>query len=246
MEILVFDSYDQMSTAAANKIVEQLQAVKEPVFCPASGDSPVGIYKALVRQHNEKKIDVSNWYFLGLDEWIGLDKYDQGSCRHMLDRDLFNDLKIHEDRICFFEGKTNDPEKECDRIDKFIINRKGIDVAVLGLGMNGHVGMNEPGTSPFSKTHVADLDPMTKEVGQKYFTTPQQLSKGITLGIATLMKARHLVLVVSGKKKAAILQRVMEGDISEQVPATWLRNHPDCTLYADADAASLLNSYDSW
>ena len=240
MEIIVFDSYDQMSAAAADKIIEQLQAVKEPVFCPASGDSPAGIFKALIRQHKEKKIDISNWYFLGLDEWVGLDKYDQGSCRYMLDRDLFNDLGVHEDHICFFEGKTTDPGKECDRIDEFITKRKGIDVALLGLGMNGHVGMNEPGTSPFSATHVADLAPSTKEVGQKYFTAPQHLSKGITLGIATLMKARRLVLVVSGKKKAAILQRVIEGDISEQVPATWLRNHLDCTLYADADAAGLL------
>jgi glucosamine-6-phosphate isomerase len=238
MQVSVFDTYDLMSATIADNIIERLQHVKEPVFCAASGESPTGLYRELIRRHNENRLTVSDWFFLGLDEWMGLGKNDQGSCRNMLDRDLFNPLSVEENRIYFFDGKTNDGGAECGRIEKFIEQKGGIDIAVLGLGMNGHIGMNEPGTSPNSLSHVTVLDAVTKQVGQKYFTKPQQLSEGITLGIATLMKANHIALIVSGQKKAAIVQRVVDGEISEEVPATWLRNHPDCTLYIDAAAAS--------
>ena len=242
MQISVFDSYESMSLKLAQDIIDRLKPISRPVFCVASGESPTGLYRELIKRHQEKQLDVSDWFFLGLDEWIGLDKNDEGSCRNMLERDLFLPLQVKEDHICFFDGKTNDPVRECRRVEEFIAGKGQVDLAVLGLGMNGHVGMNEPGTSPDILSHIAVLDLVTKQVGQKYFTKPRQLNEGITLGIGTLMRTKHLSLVVNGQKKAKIAERVIRGEIGKEVPATWLRNHPDFTIYMDADAAGALYS----
>jgi galactosamine-6-phosphate isomerase len=241
MKILISDSYESMSKNASDDVIQKLQSTEQPLFCVASGESPNGLYKELVDRHHQKLLDVSGWYFLGLDEWVDLDKNDQGSCRYVLDRHLFDPLKVKEERICFFNGKFCDPVSECERVEEFIRLNGPIDLAVLGLGMNGHVGLNEPGVSPFLRCHVSKIDEMTRMVGQKYFTHPQLLSKGITLGIATLMEAKHLILLISGVKKAAITQRVLKQEISNDLPASLLRNHPDFTVYLDKGAASHLD-----
>ena len=128
----------------------------------------------------------SDWYFLSLDEWVGMNGEDEGSCRFHLNNQLFNPLNVKEDHIGFFDGQEKDLERECDKIENFITGHGGIDIAILGLGMNGHVGMNEPGTSLSLRSHVTELDSLTKKIGQKYFKKEQELSKGITLGLATL------------------------------------------------------------
>jgi galactosamine-6-phosphate isomerase len=200
--------------------------------------------KAYIRNGNVSKlrkiINVHNWNFLGLDEWIGLGKTDEGSCRFMLNRDLFQPLDIGPEKICCFDGVTTNTTAECDRIENYIRQHTAIDVAVLGLGMNGHIGLNEPGTSPSLRSHVSEIHPVTKEVGQKYFSSPQHLHRGITLGIATLMEARHVILIVSGSKKASILQHALEGEITPELPASLLRNHANFMVFADNEAAGLL------
>lgn len=241
MQIQIFDTYASLSKAAAEDVIQSLQEIKEPLFCPASGNSPIGLYKELVKHCHQFETNISHWYFLGLDEWIGLDQNDEGSCRNMLDNYLFSPLKIQEDHICFFDGKAKDLSGECKRIEDFIDQHGPIDLAVLGLGMNGHIGMNEPGVSPLLRSHVADLHKTTQQVGQKYFIKKQSLTKGITLGLADLMEARSLLLIVNGKQKASIVQQISEGEISEQLPATWLHDHPDFKVYLDKEAASLLN-----
>ena len=123
-----------------------------------------------------------------------------------------------------------------------LMQHGGIDIAIVGLGMNGHIGMNEPGTSPSLYAHVADIDAITQEVGQKYFKKEQQLTHGLTLGIASLMDAKNIVLLVSGNKKAAIVHKVLEGEISEELPASLLRNHKNFHVYLDAEAASLFQN----
>mgnify|MGYP001799336298 CR=1 FL=1 len=138
-------------------------------MCTASGDSPKGLYKALIKQVNENKIDISSWNFVGLDEWLGMNRNDEGSCRFHLNNDLFQPLHVEENKISFFDGRAKDLEKECDRIENSIIKIGGIDVAIVGLGLNGHVGMNEPGTPADLRSHVAEIDRQTQQAGQKYF-----------------------------------------------------------------------------
>jgi galactosamine-6-phosphate isomerase len=189
-------------------------------------------------QKNELTID--HWRFLGLDEWVGLNGADEGSCRWHLNRELFTPLQIKEDSICFFDGASENLDQECADTESYIQKQGGIEIAIVGLGMNGHIGMNEPNTPIISRSHVIDLDPITIEVGQKYFNKPQPLTRGITLGMATILDAKHLILVVSGSKKAAIVKQVLEGPISESIPASLLRNHPNCSIYLDEAAASNL------
>ncbi len=240
MKIFISDNYELMSKHAADKTADILQSIEEPLICVPSGDSPRGLYKAWEIQQDKKIIDIYNWNFIALDEWIGLGENDEGSCHYILNRDLFHPLKIKEERICCFDGKTNDTETECSRIENYIHQHKTIDIAILGLGMNGHIGLNEPGTSPKLYSHVSAIDPVTNKVGQKYFSKPQVLTQGITLGLATLMNAKHFILLVSGEKKAEILKQSLEGEITEMIPASLLRNHPQFNVYADKEAASML------
>ena len=242
MKIFTGDTYQVMSGQAASDIISLTQTIKNPVLCTASGDTPAGLYKELVNEINQQKIDVSGWYFVSLDEWVGLNGGDEGSCRFHLNNQLFNPLQVAKDNIGFFDGKETDLNNECQNVENFIAEHGGIDIAILGLGMNGHVGMNEPGTSPALRSHVTELDNQTKKIGQKYFIKEQQLSQGITLGLATLMEASTIILVVSGRHKAEIAKKVLEGEISEQLPASLLRRHPGLRVYLDKEAASLLES----
>ena len=172
--------------------------------------------------------------FIGLDEWLGMNGNDEGSCRYHLNNQLFHPLDVDEKNIAFFDGRAIDPEEECKRIDDSIKKHNGIDLAIVGLGMNGHVGMNEPGTSASLHSHVAEIDPITQQVGQKYFKEKKEISGGLTLGIANLMEAKNVMLIVSGEKKAEILKKVLEEEISNKLPASLLRNHPNFTVFADA------------
>jgi glucosamine-6-phosphate isomerase len=237
MNIYVSGSYQELCTKTASAVNRLMGLYELPLFCPASGDTPAGLYTILADKY---KSQAGKWSFVGLDEWIGMNGQDQGSCREMLDRQLFLPLNIAEEQICFFDGRAADPEEECEKTENFIRKHQGIDLAVLGLGLNGHVGMNEPGTDANSRSRVVNIDQETQQTGQKYFSSPRKIEKGITLGLGTLLEAKHLILMVSGAHKAGILKKIMEGNISTSLPATILKKHKDLRIFADKDAASLL------
>ncbi len=242
MQICIDDTYEAMSKRVADDIASHFQTASDPLLCVASGDSPKGLYSELAHRQNASLINTANWFFLGLDEWVGMGPNDEGSCYYMLNRDVFTPLSVKQEKIRCFDGLAANSEEDCDRIEHFIAQRGGINIALLGIGMNGHVGLNEPGTSPALHSHVSVIDEVTKKVGQKYFSRPQTLTKGITLGLATLMQAEHLFLLVSGEKKAAILKQALEGEVTASIPASLIRNHPRFTVYADKEAASMLTN----
>lgn len=243
MRIIIEQSYQDMSKKAANDVLKMVDEMKKkPVLCTASGDSPAGLYEELTRRVHADNKDIADWQFVGLDEWLNMNGDDEGSCRFHLNNQLFHPLEIDEENIGFFDGRAEDPEAECDRIETFIKDQKGIDIAIVGLGMNGHVGMNEPGTSHFLRSHISDLAKETIQTGQKYFKEATPLSQGLTLGIANLMEARRVILVVNGSKKAGIVKQVLEGKISEELPASLLRNHKHFSVYLDAAAARYLQA----
>jgi galactosamine-6-phosphate isomerase len=241
MQIIISEDFESLSLNTTNDIFEIMSSKQNPLISVASGDSPAGIYKNIVDSVQKNELNIDQWCFLGLDEWVGLNGKDEGSCRWHLNRELFTPLHIKEENICFFDGASNNLDQECINTERYIQKQGGIEIAILGLGMNGHIGMNEPSTPSTSRSHIIDLDPLTITVGQKYFNKPQPLTKGITLGIATLLEAKHIVLIVSGVKKAAIVKQVIEGPISELIPASLLRNHPNCSIYLDEAAASNLS-----
>ena len=242
MKIFISDSYESMCQKVLKDILKITNFIKKPVLCTASGDTPAGLYKQLVSSVNEKNIDVSNWLYVSLDEWIDMNGMNEGSCRFHLDEQLFKPLNVPEERLSFFDGRAKDPITECDKVEKFIQINGGIDIAIVGVGMNGHVGMNEPGTSQYLHAHVTKIDSQTQAIGQKYFKQKQQLTEGITLGLANIMEAQNIYLMASGRHKAAIVKQVLEGEITDQIPSGLLRNHPALSIYLDKEAASLLQN----
>lgn len=242
MQLFISDTYETMSAKAAEAMMQKIQSSSYGLLSPASGDSPTGLYKELVNQLSNNKTDISDWKFVGFDEWLGMNGENEGSCRFYLNKQLFNPLHISENNICFFDGKVKDLNNECNTIENFINEHGGIDIAIVGLGFNGHIGMNEPGTSPSLHSHVAKIDPVTQQVWQKYFKEKTHISKGLTLGIANIMEARNVILIVSGNKKAEIVRQILEEEISEQLPSSLLRNHQNFSVYLDTEAASLLEN----
>lgn len=240
MQIIISNTHEESSQKAANAIQAFMANKPYPLICVASGDSPAGIYRNFVTSGSKKELDLNHWSFLGLDEWVGLNGNDEGSCRYHLNAQLFSPLKIANSQICFFDGASKNLEEQCQITESTIQKHGGIELAILGLGMNGHIGMNEPNTSALTRSHIIELDLITAQVGQKYFQSPQTLSQGITLGIASLLEAKTIILIVNGEKKAAIVKQVVEGEITEKTPASILRRHPNCFIYLDKAAASLL------
>jgi len=242
MTVDVFPTNKDLAKKAAEDLIHFLTPVKNPLVCVASGDSPAGLYRELVEKVKEGNTNMSGWYFVGLDEWMGMNGDDEGSCRFHLNQQFFDAAKIEKERICFFDGTSSNPEEECGHVENFIDQHGGIDVAILGLGLNGHIGMNEPGTSPALRSHLTKIDPLTQQVGQKYFTQPKNLSHGLTLGIKTIKEAKNIMLIVTGAHKASIVQKILEEEISEQLPASLLRNHPGLTIYLDKPASQFIAS----
>jgi len=240
VKIHTYHSYEELSAKAVEHVILLMSGYDKPLLCPASGDTPAGLYRELVERYDSGKFDVANWNFVGLDEWVGLNGSDKGSCRYSLDKELSHPLNIIEERIFFFDGRSANLLKECEYAEQFIREQRGSDVAILGLGMNGHIAMNEPGCTIDGRTQVVELHPITKQVGQKYFSQPKLLEEGLTLGMGTLLESKHIILMVSGKSKALIVSKMLEGSVTNDLPGSLLLNHPSVTVFLDEEAASFL------
>lgn len=239
-KINIYPDYAYMSSAAAGRVIDLINHKPDSVICFPSGSSPKGMFDSLVTANQNGRVDFSKCIFVGLDEWIGLGASDDGSCRDLLDRDFLKPIGLREDQIVFFDGKAFDPQAECDRVNKIVESLGGLDLIVLGVGMNGHLALNEPGTSWDSYAHISELDPVTVEVGQKYFQQPTALTRGITVGIRHILDASAAILLASGKAKAPVIQRALAFPVSKDFPATVLQNHLNAEFILDADAAELI------
>ncbi|MFE7084174.1 glucosamine-6-phosphate deaminase [Priestia megaterium] len=240
MEVLIYEDYNEMSKQSADMVIKVVNEKPGALLCIAAGNTPTGTLRYLVEEEKHGKVDFSNCKFVGLDEWVGMDRDDEGSCQHYLYSEFFNPLTIKQENIYFFDAKAEDLVEECKTIDTFLEEHGPIDVCILGLGMNGHLGLNEPGT-PFNlKSHIVDLDNTTKTVGQKYFNETTELSQGITLGCQHFLNAQLVMLQVNGTKKSEVIKKLMEKEISTELPGTVLKQHANSLLLLDKEAASKL------
>lgn len=242
MELKIYPDYQQLSRATADLIKNYIQTKKKALICIASGHTPVGVFECLVQDVKSKLVDISQCTFLSLDEWIGIDPSDSGSCLSMLKKDFFDPLQIGEEQLIYFDVTVADPEKECKRVNDFITLHGGLDVMLVGLGTNGHIGMNEPGTSFDSYAHVGALAEETKATGQKYFTKATSLGNGITLGLRHLVEAKLPIVMANGEKKAAIIKKMLTSSVTEQIPATIAQQIPHGYVMIDQLAAVELDS----
>lgn len=242
MQLRIFKDGSALATAAAEQIIQQVVAKPTSLICLAGGETPRASYGELVKLGRERAIDFTRVCFVSLDEWLGIPPTNSGSCFYFLQETVFLPLGIQPSQVCFFDALTNDEPGECSRINEFIRARGGIDLILVGIGMNGHIGFNEPGCAPNALAHTCELDSVTQQVGQKYFSSDTSLGKGITLGMQQLMEAQQALLLATGHKKAPIIQQALEGEIGTALPATYLRLHKNGFVLLDQEAASRLDN----
>jgi glucosamine-6-phosphate deaminase len=240
MKILTHKNYNEMCRAAADIVLNQIKLKPDSLICLTSGDTPAGIYKLLVEDAKQGRADFSACYFVGLDEWVGMDKNDAGSCTNFLYETFFTPARIDPSRMMIFDAKAANLDASCAAMDNFIKEKGPLAIMLVGIGMNGHIGLNEPGADFNSYAHHSALAPVTIEVGQKYFTHQTQLTEGITLGLKHLQEAKIPMLLASGIKKANIIKLALQGEVTNQVPASIFQTLPSAYVMLDEDAASLL------
>ena len=238
MKVRIFRDYEELSRAAADLIIQSVNTQPNPLLCFAGGNTPVRTYRHLIKAAKEGRVDFSHCKFVSLDEWVGLDQTDQGSCKYLLDREIFKPLAIPEESISFFDGKALSLEDECQKVDCFINTNGPIDLMVLGIGINGHLGFNEPGSNIQEQSHVVRLQEITKKVGRKYFNEWKQLSMGITLGLSRILESKAVLLLANGNKKTAIIRQLIISEVTEKIPASILKLHPYSFLLLDQAAAA--------
>jgi len=237
MNIVIKDSFEDMSRMAAEEFLKIAASISHPLVCLPSGNTPIHFCRFLV-DHFENIGAKPDWDFIGLDEWVGVPASVKGSCRYFFDEHLFGPLGIPEERISFFNGMATDLREEQRKAEAVIADHGGLDIVVLGIGANGHLGFNEPGSDVSLKTQVIDLEPVTLKSGESYFSGPRDMpTQGITLGLATLLSAKHLLVIANGAHKTTIVEKMVNGPKTNMLPASLLQDHKACTLYLD-DAAS--------
>lgn len=240
MNTKIFDTYESMCSCVADEIIENLNQNPRQLLCIAAGHTSLGVFKCLITAFNEGRADFSKASFVAMDEWLHMSENTKESCGYFIQENFLKYVNYAPENVRLWDGTTADLQKECDDVQHFIARMshgKSIDYLVLGMGMNGHLALNEPGTSFESRAHVTKLDSVTQKVGQKYFTDTQLLSGGITLGIANFREASRTVLMVNGTSKADILAQVLNASApDEQLPATALLDFNNASLYCDRAA----------
>ncbi len=238
MQLQIYKDYTALSAATASEIISLLKQKPTAVICLASGDTPRLTCQLLVQKGLEEKIDFSRFSFIGLDEWVGIPPENEGSCRYFFETLLIKPLKLSPSQVHLFDALSTDLENECKKMDALIAEKGGIDLMIVGIGMNGHIGFNEPGVSFSNYAHVIDLDDTTISVGQKYFKGPVHLKQGITLGLKHLMNSKQAILIANGTKKAGVIEQAIAGGVSNLFPATIIQQHANGFVIVDEEAAA--------
>ncbi|RDE31661.1 glucosamine-6-phosphate deaminase [Parageobacillus thermoglucosidasius] len=241
MRLIEAANYEEMCAKAANIIIFQVKEKTDSVLGLATGSTMMGVYKQLVEDHRQNGTSYRNVRTVNLDEYIGLAPDHPNSYRYYMNQYLFSHIDIPLSQTYIPNGASSDVEAECQRYEQLIESLGGIDLQILGIGRNGHIGFNEPGT-PFSvPTHVVELAPSTRQANARFFPSLEEVPRqAITMGIATIMKSRHILLLASGTAKAAIMAKLFEETVTTDVPASVLHTHPNVTVIADREALSLV------
>ena len=241
MKIYSAQDYQSMSRKAANILSAHVILKPDSVLGLATGSTPIGMYKQLIEWYNKGDIDFSQVHTVNLDEYLGLAPTHDQSYRYFMQANLFDHVNVPPENTNVPNGLAPDPEAECARYNQVIAGLGGIDVQVLGMGHNGHIGFNEPEEAFELETHVVDLTDNTIDANARFFASRDEVPRqAITIGIKSIMQARHILVVVSGTDKAEIVKKAFFGHVTPKVPASILQMHPHVSLVADEAALSLL------
>lgn len=241
MRIKVIENYEEMSKKAAILVASQIILKPDSVLGLATGDTPLGMYEELIRMYNKKEIDFSEVKSFNLDEYYGLDKSSSQSYHYFMMKNLFEYVNIDTENINMLDGMTQDIEEECKNYDIRIAEAGGIDLQILGIGVNGHIGFNEPDINFEAGTHLVNLDEQTIESNSRFFNSVEEVpTQALSMGIKTIMHSKKIVLLASGASKAEAVAKAVYGKISPELPASVLQLHKDVIVIVDKEAASKL------
>lgn len=249
MEIIVTDSYQQMSKVAAQVVARTLNTKPNAVLGLATGSTPLGLYRELIRMHQEEGLDFSRVTTFNLDEYVGLTQRHPQSYYYFMQENLFRHINIPAQNVHIPSGTTDNYEAFCRWYEERIVECGGIDLQILGVGSDGHIAFNEPGSSLGSRTRIKTLARQTIEDNARFFDSPEQVPVyAITMGVGTILEARKIVLLANGKNKAGAVAAAIEGPVTSMVTASALQLHRDTTSIIDREAAGSLEmlEYYQW
>lgn len=236
----IFEDSTEASRYCVGELISIIKNKPDALICLAAGHTSLEFFQMLVDANRQGGIDFSLVRVVGLDEWVGLSGGDDGSCENFLRRNIYDHINVKEENIRLFYGKAADLDEECRSIDAYIEACGGIDYMFLGLGMNGHLALNEPGTDPAKRSHVVMLDTITQQVAVKYFKEAPYITHGITLGIKSILDSRKIHLLITGKKKREIVKKLFAPGKTNMLPGTLLKGCGNAEFIMDEQAAGLL------
>lgn len=241
MKVIIVKTTEEMGKRTAQMIAEEMKKHSTPVLGLATGSTPMPVYKELIRMYKEEGLDFSTTITFNLDEYVGLAPDHDQSYRYFMNRSLFDHININKKNTHVPDGLAKDIEKFCRDYEEMIADVGGIDLQLLGIGANGHIGFSEPGSSLASLTQTAILTQRTIEDNARFFKRKEDVpTKAITMGIGTILNAKKVVLVANGANKADAIAKSAEGPITSMVPASALQLHRFATFVITEDAASKL------
>lgn len=241
MDFIIKDTYEEMSSACADVFEDLLRVKPKCVLGLATGSTPLGTYAELVKAYEAGHISFKDVTTFNLDEYAGLSGDNDQSYRYFMNHNLFDHVDINKENTHVPDGLCENSHIMCDSYEKAIEEAGGIDIQLLGLGHNGHIGFNEPADEFPVETHKVALTKSTIEANSRLFNSIDEVpTHAYTMGIGTIMKAKKVVVIANGEGKAEIVKRAFKGEVTPQVPASILQSHPNVTIILDGEAASLL------
>ena len=245
MRIIVCKDYEEVSKKAAQMILSQVTLKPNSVLGLATGSTPIGMYENLVKFNKKGDIDFSEVRTFNLDEYYNLPKNNTQSYHYFMHKNLFDHININPANVHIPNGMTDDVNAECRRYDELIKEADGVDIQVLGIGNNAHIGFNEPTVSFEKGTHLVELEESTIEANSRFFDNIGDVpKKAITMGVGSIFKSRKIMLIATGENKAEAIYNTVYGKVVPEVPASILQFHSDIVLILDKEAAKLLKEED--
>lgn len=237
MKTIVCKNYQEMSEEAAKLVAAQLAEKNDSVLGLATGSTPEGMYACLTQMYRDGKIDFSQVKSVNLDEYYPIDPENDQSYRYFMNYHLFDKVNIDKKNTHLPDGLAKDPAKFCADYEKLIASLGGIDLQVLGIGRNAHIGFNEPGDVLYPDTHVTDLTPSTIEANSRFFASEDLVPRrALTMGIASILRAKKILILASGTNKHNAVKKLLGNTLETKYPATMLNLHNDVTLICDEEA----------
>lgn len=241
MRIIITDTYEKMGMEAANIVAGQVYLKPDSVLGLATGSTPVSMYQRLAAVHKSVGLDFSGVTTFNLDEYIGMGPDNPQSYHYFMQENFFRHINIRQENVFIPDGMAEDMAAEGERYERLIAAKGGIDLQVLGIGQNAHIGFNEPDVKFAATTHKVELDEETIQANSRFFKSASEVPRyAISMGIKTIMMAEHVILLANGRNKAEAVYKAVCGDVTPEAPASILQLHRDVAVIVDKEAAALL------